>query len=89
MQRESDRFIVTFTIVLPDRPELLFPLALQSAVGRGPWLTAVDYWVTLNPLSPHDAVKQHFTSLKTNFPTTKGFRLTIFMKLVYQLGNFL
>ena len=41
---------------------------------------------TPNPLSPPDALKQHFTSLKNrfNFPTTKGFRREISMKVVYQ-----
>ena len=40
----------------------------------------------VNPLSPHDALKHHFTSLKNslNFPTTKGYRTKISMKLVYQ-----
>ena len=40
----------------------------------------------INPLSPHDALKHHFTSLKNrlNFPTTKAFRMNISMKLVYQ-----
>ena len=38
----------------------------------------------LNPFSPHDALKHHFRSLKTDFPTTKGFRTKICMKLVYQ-----
>ena len=39
-----------------------------------------------NPLSPQDALKRHFTSLKNilNFPTTRGFRTKISMKLVYQ-----
>ena len=38
-----------------------------------------------NSLSPHDALKHRFTSLKTYFfPTTKGFRTKISMKLVYQ-----
>ena len=39
-----------------------------------------------NPLSPHDALKHHFTSQKNrlNFHTTKGFRMKISMKLVYQ-----
>ena len=32
----------------------------------------------VSPLSPHDALKQ------LNFPTTKGFRMKIHMKLVYQ-----
>ena len=43
-----------------------------------------------NPLSPHDALKHHFTSLKTlNFSTTEGFRTKISMKLVYQyMANF-
>ena len=38
-----------------------------------------------NPLSPHDALKHHFTSLKTDliFPTT-DFGMKISMKLVYQ-----
>ena len=39
----------------------------------------------LNPLSPRDALKHNFTSPKTpNFPTARGFRKTISMKLVYQ-----
>ena len=40
----------------------------------------------VNPLSPHDALKHHFTSLKTDliFPTTKGFRMKISIKLFYQ-----
>ena len=38
-----------------------------------------------NLLSPHDALKHHFTSLKqTYFPTTKGFGTKILMKLVYK-----
>ena len=38
------------------------------------------------PLSPHDALKHHFTSLKNrlNFPTTKGFRRKISIQLFYQ-----
>ena len=48
----------------------------------------------INPLSPHDALKHHFTYLENrlNFPITKGFRTIISMKLVYQymaiFGNF-
>ena len=44
---------------------------------------------SINLLSPHDALKHHFTSLKTdNFPTTKGFRMNISMKLdIYFLNN--
>ena len=45
----------------------------------------------LYPLSPHDALKHNFTSLKNrlNFPTTKGCRLKISMKLFYQyMANF-
>ena len=39
----------------------------------------------VNPLSPHDALKHHFTTLKTdNFPTIDGFIMKISMKLVYQ-----
>ena len=43
-------------------------------------------YLTINPLSPNDALKHHFTSLKTDFgfPTTKGFGTKISMKLVYQ-----
>ena len=40
----------------------------------------------INPLSPHDALKHHFTSLKTDlfyFPTIKGIRAKIPMKRVY------
>ena len=39
-----------------------------------------------NPLSPQDAIKHHFTSPKKtlNFPTTKGFRTKISMKLVHK-----
>ena len=39
-----------------------------------------------NPLRPHDALKHHFTSLKTNliFLQQKGFKTKISMKLVYQ-----
>ena len=36
--------------------------------------------MTLNPLNPHDALKQNIV----DFPTTKGFRTEISMKLVYQ-----
>ena len=44
----------------------------------------LTYWI--NPLSPHDALKHHLTSLITDLilPTTKGFRTKIPMKLVYQ-----
>ena len=37
-----------------------------------------------NPLSPHDALKHHFTSLETDLilPTTEGFRTKITMKLI-------
>ena len=40
----------------------------------------------LTPLSPHDALKHHFTSLKNrfNFPTTSGFRMKNPMKLVHR-----
>ena len=36
-------------------------------------------YVDISPLSPHDALKHHFISLKNrlNFPTTKGFRMKI------------
>ena len=43
--------------------------------------------LTLNPLSPHDALKHHFTWIPENkiyLPTTKGFRRKISMKLDYQ-----
>ena len=45
---------------------------------------------SFNPLSPHDALKHRFASLKNriNFPTTKGFRMNIPMKLVYQFMTF-
>ena len=46
-------------------------------------LTRHTAGLTLNPLSPHDAIKHHFTDRKKN-PTTKGFSLTISMKLFYQ-----
>ena len=41
---------------------------------------------SFNPLSPHDASKHHFTSLKNrpNFLTTKGLRMKISLKLVCQ-----
>ena len=39
--------------------------------------------MTLNPLGPHDALKHHFTSLKTELITTEGFRKNISMKLVH------
>ena len=40
----------------------------------------------LNPLSPHDALKHHFTSLKTVliFLQLGGFRTKISIKLIYQ-----
>ena len=44
----------------------------------------------LNPLSPHDALKHHSTSLKrdlnflTDFSTTDCFKMKISMKLRYQ-----
>ena len=38
----------------------------------------------LKGLSPHDALKHRFTSLRLNFPTTKGFRTKISIKLFYQ-----
>ena len=41
-------------------------------------------FIFLNPSSPHDALKHHFTSLKRDFPTSKAFRIQISMKLVYQ-----
>ena len=42
----------------------------------------------LYPLSPHDALKHHFTSLKTDlfFLQPRGFRMKISMKVVYQQG---
>ena len=40
--------------------------------------------VILNPLGPHDALKHHFTSLKTDLIFIQGFRMKIPMKLVYQ-----
>ena len=41
--------------------------------------------LALNPLSPHDALKHHFTSLKTDLIfLPKGFGMKISMKLVYQ-----
>ena len=46
----------------------------------------VGLMLILNPLSPHDALKHHFTSLKVDFkfPTSKGFGMKISMKQVYQ-----
>ena len=44
--------------------------------------STTPYQVTINPLSPHDALKHHFTSL--NFLTTKGFRMQTSMKLACQ-----
>ena len=44
-------------------------------------------WVwAFNPLSPRDALKHHFTSLKADliFLQLGGFRKEISMKLVYQ-----
>ena len=40
----------------------------------------------VNPLSPHGSLKNHFTYLKKtiDFPTTKGFRSKMSMKLFYQ-----
>ena len=58
-----------------------------------PALNACKIWTknaankpSVNPLSPHDALKHHFTTLKNtlNFPKTKGFRTKISMKLEYQ-----
>ena len=49
------------------------------------WSTQTE--ININPLSPHDALNHHFTSQKADlisFPTTKSFRMNIFMKLVYQ-----
>ena len=42
--------------------------------------------MTVNHLSPHDALKHHFTFLKTDliFSTTRAFRTKISMKLVNQ-----
>ena len=38
-----------------------------------------------NPLSPHDALKHPFISLKTHFfPQSRVFRMKISIKLVYQ-----
>ena len=52
---------------------------------------SAEQGLTLNPLSPHDALNHHFTD-RLNFPTNKGFRTKISMKLVYQymvtLSNF-
>ena len=47
--------------------------------GNGGWK------LLLNPLSPHAALKHHFTSLKKplHFPRTRGIRMKISMKLVY------
>ena len=44
----------------------------------------VRFW-RLNPLSPHDALKHHFTSLKTDSISLKigGFWMKITIKLVY------
>ena len=43
-----------------------------------------------NPSNPHDAIKHNFTSIKKtpDFPKTRGLRIKISMKLVYQY-NFL
>ena len=44
-------------------------------------------YIALNPLSPHDALQRHFTSVKTHFIFLQlgdGFRMKISMKLVYQ-----
>ena len=40
----------------------------------------------VNHLSPHDALKHNFISVKTDLisPITKGFRMKISKKLVYQ-----
>ena len=52
-------------------------------------LTFAPLWTLficfINPLSPHDALKNNFISLKRRiFPTTKGFRRDIYTKLDYQ-----
>ena len=40
---------------------------------------------SLNPLSPHDSLKRHFTpENRLTFPVTKGFITKIPMKLAYQ-----
>ena len=40
----------------------------------------------INPLNPHNALKHHFTipENRLNFPTTRGLRMKISMRLVYQ-----
>ena len=47
--------------------------------------TQLSELFVINLLSPLDALKHDFTSLKTDliFPTTRGFRMKISMKLVY------
>ena len=48
---------------------------------------SVIWSIWVNPLSPHDALKHHFTSLyiyRLNFPTTRGFMMKISLKLFYQ-----
>ena len=63
-----------------------FMLIGQLTIWLSPWIEASDrpgsrYHLTLDPLSTHDALKHHFTSLKNrlNFPTTRGFRTKISM----------
>ena len=49
------------------------------------------FFTHFNPLSPHDALKHHFTSLKTYLILLKlrGFRRKISMNLVAIHGSFL
>ena len=53
-----------------------------------PWSTTSSEWKSLilfNPLSPNDALQHHFIpEHRLTFPTTKGFRMKLSMKLVYQ-----
>ena len=43
------------------------------------------FFTRFNPLSPHDALKHHFSSLNTDLIfLQKGFRIKIPMKLAYQ-----
>ena len=57
----------------------------NNSAGQGLKSNLQLLWLHIYPLSLHNALQHHFTSLKRlNFPITKGFRTKISMKLFYQ-----
>ena len=80
-----DTRVIYSAELLYHRYPLCYHHVLYVSYNSRACLISLLSFMFVNPLSPHDALMHHFTSLKqTIFPTTKGFRTNISMKLIYQ-----